>query len=135
MSTPPVSMRRKRFARHSQISSLRSRVTPDVSWTTAARVPVSRLTSVDFPTFGKPTIATVPMSSCSDIGCKPARKRRTAACQEAGGTRVALRGRQPARAGGEGADLAERAEGAVGGDPVSDDVVVPVVPDVQEAAV
>ena len=41
-------------------SSLRSRVTPGVSCTTAARVWVSRLTSVDLPTFGKPTIATVP---------------------------------------------------------------------------
>src|SRR6266516_198622 len=46
------------------MSSLRSRVTPGVSWTTAARVPVSRFTSVDLPTFGKPTIATVPRSSC-----------------------------------------------------------------------
>ena len=29
----------------------------------AARVPVRRLTSVDFPTFGNPTTATVPASS------------------------------------------------------------------------
>ena len=41
-------------------SSLRSRVTPAVSWTTAARLSVSLLTSVDLPTFGKPTITTVP---------------------------------------------------------------------------
>ena len=44
----------------SQRSSLRSRVTPAVSWTTAALLCVSRLTSVDLPTFGNPTMATVP---------------------------------------------------------------------------
>src|SRR5436305_2909948 len=64
MSTPPVSISRKRLPDHSQTSSLRSRVVPCVSCTTAARELVSRLTSVDFPTFGKPTIATVPASSC-----------------------------------------------------------------------
>ena len=62
MSTPPVSTSTKRLPVHSQTSSLRSRVTPGVSCTTAARVSVSRLTSVDLPTFGKPTIATVPRS-------------------------------------------------------------------------
>ena len=61
MSTPPVSISRNRFPFHSQTSSLRSRVTPGVSCTTAARVPLSRFTSVDLPTFGKPTIATVPI--------------------------------------------------------------------------
>jgi len=66
-STPPVSMSRNRLPFHSQISSLRSRVTPGVSWTTAARVAVSRFTSVDLPTFGKPTIATVPSSGASSV--------------------------------------------------------------------
>ena len=42
---------------------MRSRVTPGVSCTTAARLWVSRLISVDLPTFGKPTIATVPAIS------------------------------------------------------------------------
>ena len=65
MSTPPVSISRNRLPFHSHTSSLRSRVTPGVSCTTAARVPVSRLTSVDLPTFGKPTIATVPTSPFS----------------------------------------------------------------------
>src|SRR5205823_10217223 len=66
MSTPPVSTNRNRCPFHSATSSLRSRVTPDVSCTTAAREPVKRLTSVDLPTFGNPTIATVPSSgSCS----------------------------------------------------------------------
>src|SRR5919107_1622288 len=37
---------------------MRSRVTPGVSWTTAARRPRKRLTSVDLPTLGRPTIAT-----------------------------------------------------------------------------
>src|SRR5205823_5178647 len=62
MSTPPVSISRKRLPDHSQTSSLRSRVVPLVSCTTAARELVSRLTSVDLPTFGNPTIATVPIS-------------------------------------------------------------------------
>jgi hypothetical protein len=51
-STPPVSMSRNVVPVHSQSSSLRSRVTPGVWWTTAARVYVSRFTSVDLPTFG-----------------------------------------------------------------------------------
>ena len=67
MSTPPVSTSRKRCPDHSQTTSLRSRVTPGVSWTTAWREPVSRLTSVDLPTFGKPTTATVPRSSSARL--------------------------------------------------------------------
>ena len=49
---PPVSMRSKRRPFHSQAISLRSRVMPARSWTTAAREPVRRLTSEDLPTFG-----------------------------------------------------------------------------------
>ena len=59
-STPPVSTSRKVTPFQSHRSSLRSRVTPAVWCTTAARLWVRRLTSVDLPTFGKPTIATVP---------------------------------------------------------------------------
>src|SRR3712207_942752 len=59
MSTPTVSTSRKRRPFHSVSISLRSRVTPDSGWTTASRVPLRRLTSVDLPTFGKPTIATL----------------------------------------------------------------------------
>ena len=62
MSTPPVSTSTKRLPVHSQTSSFRSRVTPGLSCTTAARVSVSRLTSVDLPTLGKPMIATAPRS-------------------------------------------------------------------------
>ncbi len=62
MSTPPVSTSRSRLPLHSQTISLRSRVTPGVSKTTAERVADRRFTSVDFPTFGKPTTATVPRS-------------------------------------------------------------------------
>ncbi len=62
MSTPPVSTRTKRLPVHSHTSSFRSRVTPDVSCTTAARDSVRRLTRVDLPTLGKPTIATAPSS-------------------------------------------------------------------------
>ena len=64
-STPPVSTRTNRLPAHSQTTSLRSRVTPGVSKTTASRVAVRRLTSVDFPTFGKPTTATAPRSGAS----------------------------------------------------------------------
>src|SRR3954468_18804511 len=59
MSTPPVSTSTKRRPFHSVSISLRSRVTPDCSCTTASRVPVRRLTRVDLPTFGKPTMATL----------------------------------------------------------------------------
>ncbi len=76
MSTPPVSISRKRLPAHSQTSSLRSRVVPLVSWTTAARVEVSRLISVDLPTFGKPTIATVPSRSARLSAASEARPRR-----------------------------------------------------------
>src|SRR5579884_3341792 len=43
---------------HSVWSSLRSRVTPGRSWTTASRDSVRRLTSEDLPTLGYPTTAT-----------------------------------------------------------------------------
>ena len=78
-STPPVSMRRNVVPDHSHSSSLRSRVTPGVSWTTAVRVDVSRLINVDLPTFGKPTIATVPaISTSSAISIMTAASRRAA---------------------------------------------------------
>ena len=51
-STPPVSISVNRRPFHSQSSSLRSRVTPGRSCTTASREPVRRLTSEDLPTFG-----------------------------------------------------------------------------------
>src|SRR5262245_15312304 len=68
MSTPPVSTRTKRLPAHSQTTSLRSRVTPGVSKTTASRVAVRRLTRVDLPTLGKPTTATPPRRGGSVIG-------------------------------------------------------------------
>ena len=49
---PPVSTSVKRRPFHSQASSLRSRVTPARSCTTASRDSVSRLTSEHLPTFG-----------------------------------------------------------------------------------
>jgi hypothetical protein len=49
---PPVSMSVKRRPFHSATISLRSRVTPERSWTTAWREPLRRLTSDDLPTFG-----------------------------------------------------------------------------------
>jgi len=65
-----VSISRNRLPFHSQTSSFRSRVTPGVSCTTAARDSVRRLTSVDLPTFGKPTIATVPNKSSPASGSR-----------------------------------------------------------------
>ena len=49
---PPVSISVNARPFHSQSISWRSRVMPARSWTTAAREPVRRLTSEDFPTFG-----------------------------------------------------------------------------------
>jgi hypothetical protein len=37
---------------------MRSRVTPEIDSVIARRSPTKRLKSVDFPTFGRPTIAT-----------------------------------------------------------------------------
>ena len=51
-STPPVSISVSRRPFHSVESSLRSRVMPGRSCTTASRDCVSRLTSDDFPTLG-----------------------------------------------------------------------------------
>src|SRR5207253_1514335 len=119
-------------SRHSQISSFRSRVTPGVSCTTAARVPVSRFTIVDLPTFGKPTIATVPMSSCSDIGPMVSDTASSGARHQVW---RGLRGGEADRAGRQRADLTERAERAVVSDAVTGDRVPAVDEHVQEAAV
>src|SRR5262245_48109175 len=43
---------------HSARAALRSRVIPGRSWTTARRVPSTRLKNVDLPTFGRPMMAT-----------------------------------------------------------------------------
>ena len=57
-SQPPVSTTVKARPHHSASSSLRSRVTPGRSSTTAARRPTMRLTRVDFPTLGRPAMTT-----------------------------------------------------------------------------
>ena len=49
----------KYFPFQSDLPYWRSRVTPDVSSTMALRDSVSRLKSVDLPTLGRPTIATM----------------------------------------------------------------------------
>ena len=59
VSKPPVSMSLSAWPVHSVSTTLRSRVTPGVSWTTATRVPVRRLISVDLPALGTPTTAKV----------------------------------------------------------------------------
>ena len=79
-STPPVSMTAKAWPPHSTTSSLRSRVTPGAASTTASRVCVRRLMSVDLPTLGKPTTATVPsrvlvVGSSGASSPRPARAR------------------------------------------------------------
>ncbi len=57
-SHPPVSTTSKGTPAHSAVSTLRSRVTPGSSSTTAARAPTMRLTSEDFPTLGRPATTT-----------------------------------------------------------------------------
>ena len=46
--------------------SIASRVVPGMSCTTARSSPISRLNSVDLPTFGRPTIATPGMAGPLD---------------------------------------------------------------------
>ena len=58
-SQPPVSMMEKGTPDHSAESSLRSRVTPCSSSTTAARGPTMRFTSEDLPTLGRPATTTI----------------------------------------------------------------------------
>ena len=102
-STPPVSISANRSPPHSTTSSLRSRVTPGSECTTVSRVAVRRLTSVDLPAFGSPTIATVPSSVRS--ACRLCLGRRAgASCGSAGlrrscrhSARRRLRGRAAAR--------------------------------------
>ena len=57
-SRPAVSTTCTRLPRSMASPSLRSRVTPGVSLTMAARRPVSLLNSVDLPTFGRPAMTT-----------------------------------------------------------------------------
>ena len=56
---PPVSITENSLPHHSALPYWRSRVVPAVFITIALRVPVRRLNRVDFPTLGRPTIATI----------------------------------------------------------------------------
>src|SRR6185312_5542608 len=58
-TNPPVSIRLKVLPTHSATPYCRSRVTPLMSSTIALRCSSSRLKKVLFPTFGRPTMATV----------------------------------------------------------------------------
>ena len=58
-SRPAVSIAVKRSGPSRPAPSRRSRVTPGWSSTSASRRPTRRLKSVDLPTFGRPTMATV----------------------------------------------------------------------------
>ena len=58
-SIPPVSTTVKERAFHSASPKRRSRVVPGVSSTIAIRSPTRRLNSVDLPTLGRPTSATM----------------------------------------------------------------------------
>src|SRR5262249_19522843 len=68
---PPVSMTVARQPPNSAEPWIRSRVTPGVSRTIALRLPIRRLKSVDFPTFGRHTIAT----TGNRTGAAPSRRR------------------------------------------------------------
>ncbi len=70
-SQPPVSTTTKVRPFHSASSSTRSRVTPGFSSTTAARRPTMRFTSVDFPTLGRPTMATTGVRPPVGVGPAP----------------------------------------------------------------
>ena len=71
-SQPPVSIKTKVLPFHSASYLTRSRVTPGVSSTMASRRPIIRFTSVDFPTLGRPIIATLgnPRSERSLAHCQ-----------------------------------------------------------------
>src|SRR5512137_2394564 len=56
---PPVSIMSKITLLHSASAARRSRVVPGTSSTMARRSPAKRLKSVLFPTFGRPTKATI----------------------------------------------------------------------------
>src|SRR5437762_807156 len=56
---PPVSTMVKAIPRQSESPKSRSRVVPGISDVTDLRSPISRLKSVDLPTFGRPTSATI----------------------------------------------------------------------------
>ena len=58
-SMPPVSTSENFLFFHSHSPKMRSRVTPGVSSTMERRCPISLLNSVDLPTFGRPTMATI----------------------------------------------------------------------------
>ena len=58
-SRPAVSITVKARSPSARAPSRRSRVTPGRSSTSARRLPTRRLNSVDLPTFGRPTMATV----------------------------------------------------------------------------
>ena len=58
-SMPPVSTRENLRPHHSASPKIRSRVTPGVSSTMERRFPTILLKSVDFPTLGRPTMATI----------------------------------------------------------------------------
>jgi len=59
MSMPPVSMTLKFLVSHSARAYMRSRVTPAVSSVIDNLEPTRRLNKDDFPTLGRPTIATL----------------------------------------------------------------------------
>ena len=61
-SMPPVSTSVRTRPFHSTSAEMRSRVTPGVSSTIEMRSPVSLLKNVLFPTFGRPTTATMPFA-------------------------------------------------------------------------
>ena len=113
-STPPVSISANSSPPHSTTICLRSRVTPGSEWTTVSRVAVSRLTSVDLPAFGSPTIATVPSSvrsvcaSASAVRCRELRERGASSLMRQPARRrprgrAGARPRWPPASGAEGA--------------------------------
>ena len=62
-SSPAVSTTVNSWPRHSATPYRRSRVSPARSSTIAFRQPIMRLNSVDLPTFGRPTMATIALAT------------------------------------------------------------------------
>src|SRR5262245_9290056 len=75
---PPVSTSRNGRPSQSASTSLRSRVTPGRSSTMAARRPTIRLSSVDLPTLGRPTMATTDRSTSAPRPSAEGRPQRVA---------------------------------------------------------
>ena len=106
-SQPPVSMIENGTPAQSAVSTLRSRVTPCSSSTTAARVPTIRLTSDDLPTLGRPATTTIGSVMPRTRAGRTSRRARAAATRRRTGTTSTGAGQVGQREAVEEAPLVE----------------------------